>query len=669
MVDAREAAQRLRAAGDQVAAADVLRRALDDAEDPQVRCDLLLDLAAVGARISPNDAVDHYRAALALMHDAGRRSGVRMRLGVCLTAAGRSVEALDELDEATREASTDEDRLRATVAYCAAARCNIDTRPLGRDRLLPLAAAAEQLDPSEAPVRTIFGELAYEQALAGAPHESVVSVATRALGPSLEGVRDLPPLTRFVAMLALVWCGEIRLAERAAGLLLARSRRRGAQADVVQASQVLMNVQWQRGLPEETLAAAEEILEIVPEGMTVILPGTYAFRAAALAELGRLDEAVAGLELPGGPDRWAAFASFHAYLAFRARVLRLAGDPAGAHRAALQCGAMASAMGTVNPAILPWRSEAARAAHALGDVTAARSYVAEELALARRFGAPRALAVALLAAAEVADRETAAALRAEAAERAARTPDKLLQAAVVEAAGHERDRGVPVVGGTPARQRIVALGGFSVFDGGGRDVTPGGVAGRAVRVLVASGQPMHLEALAEQLWEDAASPGAARARLRNVLSRAQTPAGPLLVRRGDLVALTSEADLDVADFESAARRVLERRRACSADEAIGAVLLYGGDLLPSDPYADWAVLRREELRVLYLSVVDLAAQLASDEGRVDTAVELLEAAIRQDAYDESRYELAVDILEGAGRTSAARAMRVRLERVRAALGL
>ena len=530
----------MRAIGDQAGAAVLLRGALTDVRDPDLRRDLLLDLATVEARVATQDAIDHYRAALAPVDDPAERSEIRPRLAVCLSGAGRSIEALDELDQAMKEAATPEARLRASVAYCAAARCSLDTRPLGRERLRLLADQAAALDPSEPSARNVLGELAYEQALACTPHDAVVAVASRALGPAMEGLRELSPLTRHVAILSLLWAGEVRVCERAAGLLLARGRRRGARADVALASQLLMNVHWVRGWLRRRSRPPRVSLAAIPEGLVAILPGTYGFRAAALAELGRVDDAVAALDLPGGPESWSSHTSYHAYLVSRARVLRLAADPSGAHRAALQCGAIATAMGTLDPAVLPWRSEAALAASALGDLDEARAQAAEELRMARRFGAARPLAMALVAAADVAEQDVALELLEEAAAQAARTPDRLVQAAVEGRLASARRGRAQRTGPIPTRHRIVALGEFSVFDGRGRDVTPAGVAGRAVRVLVAAGRPLHLEALAEHLWQDDASSSSARARLRNVLSRARTASGPLIVRHGDLVSLTPD---------------------------------------------------------------------------------------------------------------------------------
>jgi DNA-binding CsgD family transcriptional regulator len=69
----------------------------------------------------------------------------------------------------------------------------------------------------------------------------------------------------------------------------------------------------------------------------------------------------------------------------------------------LAAGEIATRMRASSPSYLPWRSDAALAQLALGEEDAARRLSDEELQLARAFGAPRALGVALRAAGQVAD--------------------------------------------------------------------------------------------------------------------------------------------------------------------------------------------------------------------------------------------------------------------------
>ncbi|MBV9415643.1 MAG: helix-turn-helix domain-containing protein [Solirubrobacterales bacterium] len=66
-----------------------------------------------------------------------------------------------------------------------------------------------------------------------------------------------------------------------------------------------------------------------------------------------------------------------------------------------RAGEVLVAAGFVNPAVVEWRADAARAQLALGDPARASELAREELELARAFGAPRAIGVALRACAAV----------------------------------------------------------------------------------------------------------------------------------------------------------------------------------------------------------------------------------------------------------------------------
>ena len=91
-------------------------------------------------------------------------------------------------------------------------------------------------------------------------------------------------------------------------------------------------------------------------------------------------------------------------------------------------GEIATRIGAISPSFLPWRSEAAVAALAFGEPDTARRLSGEELELARVFGAPRALGVALRAAGLVAGGQRGEALLREAIEVLAGPDTRLEQA-------------------------------------------------------------------------------------------------------------------------------------------------------------------------------------------------------------------------------------------------
>ncbi|GAA4235320.1 LuxR family transcriptional regulator [Actinomadura meridiana] len=116
-----------------------------------------------------------------------------------------------------------------------------------------------------------------------------------------------------------------------------------------------------------------------------------------LADLGELDAAdrLIGERVPGATKapNWATTAYAYA----RAALSVIRERHAEAREGFLAAGDGLRAMGVDNPAVLPWRSQAARSGAALGDTDTSSSLVTEEVDLARQWGAPRALSVALAA--------------------------------------------------------------------------------------------------------------------------------------------------------------------------------------------------------------------------------------------------------------------------------
>ncbi|WP_439659827.1 LuxR C-terminal-related transcriptional regulator [Lentzea sp. HUAS TT2] len=87
-------------------------------------------------------------------------------------------------------------------------------------------------------------------------------------------------------------------------------------------------------------------------------------------------------------------------LAAKAVVAMAMSRPHDALTAHLACGQELVEAGVANPAVLPWRSRAARAALACGDTGTALHLAMEEHAAAARWGEPRALGTSLAAVAE-----------------------------------------------------------------------------------------------------------------------------------------------------------------------------------------------------------------------------------------------------------------------------
>ena len=122
--------------------------------------------------------------------------------------------------------------------------------------------------------------------------------------------------------------------------------------------------------------------------------------ADILLEESRLDEADALISEASTDDVRRVW-SFGGLLTVRGRMLTARGDDHEALEAFLAAGRHCALWPYRNPAALSWRSGAALACAALGDGERARTFANEEVALARAWGAPRALGMALRAAGRV----------------------------------------------------------------------------------------------------------------------------------------------------------------------------------------------------------------------------------------------------------------------------
>ena len=113
------------------------------------------------------------------------------------------------------------------------------------------------------------------------------------------------------------------------------------------------------------------------------------------ARLGTPAHAARALALAGPLERWQGTAFLGFLLAAEGHLAAARGEPEQALERHLECGRVADQLHFLNPSIMPWRSQAALAARLAGRMDQARRLAGEELELARRFGAPRALGSAL----------------------------------------------------------------------------------------------------------------------------------------------------------------------------------------------------------------------------------------------------------------------------------
>ncbi|GAB2843179.1 AAA family ATPase [Lentzea nigeriaca] len=177
-----------------------------------------------------------------------------------------------------------------------------------------------------------------------------------------------------------------------------------AQAPALRALTYVMRANVQRRKGDLVSARAELALadDHLRQDRRWLAVSTWhaALLADILLEESRLDEAAA-LISEASSDEARRVWSFGGLLTVRGRLLTARGDDHEALEAFLSAGRHCASWPYRNPAALAWRSGAALACAAMGDGERARELALEEVSLARAWGAPRALGMALRAAGRV----------------------------------------------------------------------------------------------------------------------------------------------------------------------------------------------------------------------------------------------------------------------------
>jgi DNA-binding CsgD family transcriptional regulator/tetratricopeptide (TPR) repeat protein len=420
----REAARRAGSRGASESAVAYLHRALAEPPRAAERADLLIELGSSEVRVSGNAAIEHLREAHALLDDPIRRAETTHLLAGQLQLFGDDqTDAV--LEQALAELAGAAPELERVLE--AALIVNVIFEPSIYHK------AADRLDrlrrrPAGATLgaKMLLALLAYHDARAGAAVADVVSLARRALADGTLVTGDSPAVGFALPAMAFA-LADLDDAEVAYHDALAAAHRQGS----------IVKFAVAKGFRGQTLVWHGELAEAEAECREALAaceawgsPGRIsahlaAFLADALMEQGRLDDAAAALDRAGVGEPLTDSATLLSLRDSRARLRMLRGDLGRGLEEMLEAGRVLAAVGGRNPAVLAWRSHAALALRQLGGEDEARRLVAEELELARAWGAPRALGAALRAAGLVEGGPQGLALLEEAVEVLAGSPARL----------------------------------------------------------------------------------------------------------------------------------------------------------------------------------------------------------------------------------------------------
>ena len=369
-------------------AAALLGRALAEPPATAQRTRVLSELGRAEALgPDPASAVEHLRAALGLAEDRSMRDELVGELLSVLWHLGRRSELLDlaraELERCDREGEL-ESRHRLEAALITGLKFNVG-------HYEELDARLERLEPDltgDSPAdRAILAILAQRRVERAEPVAGAVAAAELALEGGL--IADHGPSLRApagVALRALIESDRHADAARWINHGLELALERGSRTGLLTARRFLAELAYNAG----DLAAAEADARLVAgswrEFRSLAAFCAAATLARALVARGRLDEAAEALAELGDGRQYPGFPNAVVALA-QGELAMARGDAQGALSAFTRAGDDFIYSG--------WRPGAAGASLLAGEREDALALADEELARARRFGAPRALGIAL----------------------------------------------------------------------------------------------------------------------------------------------------------------------------------------------------------------------------------------------------------------------------------
>jgi DNA-binding CsgD family transcriptional regulator len=396
-----------------------LRRAL---AEPPARGDqyrLLLDLGMAEASAGLAGWAEHLQGAMDTAPDAASVANATMVLAYALIRTQRFAEAVEVLDRvsASLEPHHPELALRLEAAAVLPGLNDPTTASSTTSRLEALRERAA----SEAAPPELLAALAYCCVLTNEPAEVGADLATRALlvGSSTAPGSGDPPWFTFAAWFSmatftLLWAERYAQLRPLLDASIARAR---ATGDSSLLASSLANRGWLAHRRGDLIAAEADTRTGLAATVLPAPPTTRVLNAAvlvlALVDRGELDVAAGVLgAFVSDAEKESLFAAALRFARGRLRI--------GQRRVAdgledfLAVGALLTHAQATSPSAFPWRSEAALAHLALGQLELAGRLAEDELALAQAFGAPHALGVAKRAAGVVAGGERGESLLREA---------------------------------------------------------------------------------------------------------------------------------------------------------------------------------------------------------------------------------------------------------------
>jgi class 3 adenylate cyclase/tetratricopeptide (TPR) repeat protein len=389
----RSAADRALVRGAPDAAVRYLRRALAEPPAEETRIEALCELGLAEQRVDLAAAAEHLAQALESIDTPLRRARIALELGRALFRLNRGPEAVRVLEDAVERLGEEEPELRQMLEAELINSAGFDSAVIevSRERRARIDETALVGDVGRA---VMVATLRYFDARRGVGREAVGELAQPRTLESL--VDSMPSVAISCAATALLYAELDPELDRVFERMLEASRERG---ELVTLSNMLCFrglARAQRGELEAAIQDLRESDELVP--YLTSQQGAIYFRsylADVLTNRGEVDEAEQLLAELGLPEDVAQSGHMIFFLGARGWTRLARGDNEGARSDYARLGECMEAFDMRNPAVLAWRSHLALALLALDRRGEALELAREEVELARQWGAPRALGVAL----------------------------------------------------------------------------------------------------------------------------------------------------------------------------------------------------------------------------------------------------------------------------------
>jgi DNA-binding CsgD family transcriptional regulator len=381
-----------------------LVRALEELPSSDARAVLLVELGEAEALTGTTGGIERLHQALDLVDDPRRRAEVLERLGWMVQQTGDMRVATEtfargvaELEAVGEESAGDAQLTRLRTAHLGAALLT----PGASDEAHAQLRQVIESPNTELPERQLglISAAALHLMFNSERHETVIALSKRVWGDGSLLVQEGPnsPAVWHVVG-CLSWSDAFDEAEAVIEAALDAARREGR---IVTVALGLYSRSWPgywRGDIHGAAADAQAAVEAWSGEFTMYLPVAAYWLALSLLELGDVDGAAAAVDYPDAPERWGESNQYGPLLVAQGLVRMARGEQAEAVDLLERAGGSVAGSVIANPALLPWRSFLALARLSAGDRDGAREIAREELELARRFGAARAIGIALRAA-------------------------------------------------------------------------------------------------------------------------------------------------------------------------------------------------------------------------------------------------------------------------------